>query len=216
MAKDVVVGQRAAVIVAHPDDEVLWAGGMILSHPELDWHVVAVCRASDADRAPKFQRVVDRLGALGALADLDDGPEQTPLPEDDLRQTVRSLLPDSSFDLVLTHGPRGEYTRHRRHEEVCRAVVALWESGDLRTTALWMFAYEDGDRAYLPRPDQTAHRTTELPDARWNEKYRLITEAYGFDANTWEAKTTPRVEAFWCFESPADAREWIGRQGVEP
>src|ERR1039457_2443340 len=28
---------RAAVVVAHPDDETLWCGGYILAHPEFLW-----------------------------------------------------------------------------------------------------------------------------------------------------------------------------------
>jgi len=49
---------RAAVVVAHPDDETLWCGGYILTHPEFLWRIVTLCRAVDPDRAPKFRRVV--------------------------------------------------------------------------------------------------------------------------------------------------------------
>ena len=37
-------GRKSAVIVAHPDDETLWCGGIILIHPEADWHIISLCR----------------------------------------------------------------------------------------------------------------------------------------------------------------------------
>ncbi|KPK81130.1 MAG: hypothetical protein AMS27_15700 [Bacteroides sp. SM23_62_1] len=55
----------AAVIVAHPDDETLWAGGTVLAHPLWDWYIITLCRKSDPDRAPKFYRVLEILGAEG-------------------------------------------------------------------------------------------------------------------------------------------------------
>src|ERR1022692_413842 len=93
---------RAAVVVAHPDDETLWCGGYIITHPEFRWRIVTLCRASDADRAPKFGRVLQRLGADGEMADLDDGPEQTPLPAGELQATIARLLAGHSYDLILT------------------------------------------------------------------------------------------------------------------
>ena len=59
-----------AVIVAHPDDETLWAGGTILMYPEWDWFVVTLCRANDPDRAPKFHRVLEILHAKGDMGNL--------------------------------------------------------------------------------------------------------------------------------------------------
>jgi LmbE family N-acetylglucosaminyl deacetylase len=195
------------VVVAHPDDETLWCGGYLLTHPEFHWRVVTLCRASDPDRAPKFRRVLQRLGARGEMADLDDGPEQTPLPKDEVQKTIVQLLAGNGYDLVLTHGPKGEYTRHRRHEECCRSVIELWRSGGIATNRLWLFAFEDGDRARLPRVRADADRRNVLTDEVWLEKRRMITGIYGYGFDSWEARATPREEGFWCFDSPLAAAE---------
>jgi LmbE family N-acetylglucosaminyl deacetylase len=188
--------EKCAVVVAHPDDETLWAGGAILMHPESQWMVVTLCRKSDPDRAPKFFRALERLNAAGAMGDLDDGPEQSPLAVSDVQKTLIELLHDS-FDLVMTHGPRGEYTRHRRHEETSKAVLTLWRAGRLKAEQIWHFAYEDGGGKYLPRAVQDADLKTPLSDEIWQRKYQILTEIYGFGADSFEARTTPREEAFW-------------------
>jgi len=193
--------QRAAVVVAHPDDETLWCGGYILAHPEFDWRIVTLCRGSDPDRAPKFRRALEQLGAVGEMADLDDEPDQVPLPIEQIQETIISLLAGYSYSLILTHGPMGEYTRHRRHEEGCRSVVELWRSGSIATNRLWLFAYEDGGHAYLPRVRGDADRRDMLPENIWLEKRRLITDVYGYGPESWEALATPREEGFWCFDS---------------
>lgn len=198
---------RAAVVVAHPDDETLWCGGYILTHPEFLWRIVTLCRGVDPDRAPRFRRVLQRLGAEGEMADLDDGPDQTPLPVEQVRETAARLLAGTSYHLILTHGPMGEYTRHRRHEECCRGVVELWRSGRIDTRRMCLFAYEDGGRAYLPRVRGDADRRDILTDAVWLEKRRLITDIYGFQPDSWEARSTPREEGFWCFDSAQAAVE---------
>lgn len=203
---------KAVVIVAHPDDESLWAGGAILSHPQWTWHIASLCRASDPDRAPKFHRVSARMGASGSMADLDDGPDQHPLGDAVVRQAILAAVPPAKYDLIVTHGPRGEYTRHRRHEETCRAVVGLWADGLLSTRALWMFAFEDGGGAYLPLPQAEAPERVTLDDETWASKYSLITEGYGFAPNSWEARATPRSEAFWRFGDADSARRWVENQ----
>ena len=192
---------RAAVVVAHPDDETLWCGGYILNHPEFHWRVVTLCRSMDPDRAPKFRQVLQQLGAEGEMADLDDEPEQVPLPIEQVQETVLRLLAGGKYSLILTHGPKGEYTRHRRHEECCRSVVELWRSGGIHTERLWVFAYEDGEGMYLPRVRADADRVDILKNEIWLQKCRLIADVYGYEADSWEAKSTSREEGFWCFDS---------------
>jgi LmbE family N-acetylglucosaminyl deacetylase len=205
--------QRVAVVVAHPDDEILWCGGLLLAHPEWSTFVAVLCRGSDADRAPRLTRVLERLGAKGAIGDLDDGPEQRSLATGKVAAAILDLLPGTDFDLILTHSPRGEYTRHRRHEEVARAVWSLWTQGLLSTRALWLFAYEDGGQAYLPRPEGDADLRLALPDAVWAEKRRLITDVYNYGVDTWEARTTPHEEAFHRFTTPEAATKLFERYG---
>ena len=196
---------RAAVVVAHPDDETLWCGGYILTHPEFLWRIVTLCRGADSDRAPKFRQVLQQLGAEGEMADLDDGPDQAPLPVEQVQETASHLLAETSYNLILTHGPNGEYTWHRRHAECSQAVVELWRSGRIDTKRLWMFAYEDGGRAYLPRVQDDADQRKILTDDVWLMKHHLITDLYGFEPDSWEARTTPREEGFWCFDSAQSA-----------
>lgn len=192
--------KECAVIVAHPDDETLWVGGTILMHPDVKWTVITLCRKSDPDRAPKFFKALEKFGAEGAMGDLDDGPEQSPLAGGKIQDKILQLLPSDRFDLIITHGLWGEYTRHLRHEETGKAVTSLWESGKLFSRQLYGFAYEDGGGKYPPRNIKEADICIKIPDDVWQKKYKIITGIYGFGADSFEAKATVREEAFWCFK----------------
>lgn len=207
---------KSLVVVAHPDDEILWAGGTILANRHVDWEIIALCRAGDEDRAPKFRTVVRELGAIGSIGDLDDEADQAPLERHVVGVTALSLLANAStgYAYVLTHSPFGEYTRHRRHEEIGRAMITLWANGDVQADNLWMFAFEDGGGRYLPRAIESAHRNVVLPTNVWIEKYRLITQRYGFPEEGFEAKTTPRKEAFWCFGNTTELDLWLTERGM--
>jgi LmbE family N-acetylglucosaminyl deacetylase len=202
-----------ALVVAHPDDEALWAGGTILMHPFWNWFILTLCRGNDPDRAPKFHRVLGIFRAKGEMGDLDDGPEQLPLDENRVKATVLELLPDKHFDMLITHDPAGEYTRHLRHEETSKAIIHLWYEKKISVNEIRTFAYEDGQRAYFPQPVKNADIFLELPEEIWQKKYRIITETYGFKVNSFEAQTTPRAEAFWQFRKPEQAWQWYMKGG---
>jgi LmbE family N-acetylglucosaminyl deacetylase len=202
--------KKIAVIVAHPDDETLWAGGMILMNPQCSWTIISLCRGNDPDRAPKFSDALSIYGATGAMGNLDDGPEQKPIPQKEVEAAIRSLLPPVHYDLVMTHSPAGEYTRHKRHEAAGRAVCFLWEKNIIDSEELWFFAYEDRKKSIYPQAIQNADRIIELPESVRFKKYGMITRTYGFAEESFEAMTTPGKEAFWCLNHGGKKNENSG------
>ena len=197
------------MLVAHPDDETLWAGGTLLMHDAWAPFVTTLCRGSDQERSPKFFAALTRLSAHGAMTDLDDGAEQVPLGDAEVEQALLSALPSRRFDRILTHSPFGEYTRHLRHEEVGRAVLRLWLSGELSAAEVWLFAYEDGAGQHLPVAAASADITGDLPLEIWHQKLSLITDVYGFPRDSWEARVTPRREAFFRVKTHVEASAWL-------
>jgi hypothetical protein len=88
----------------------------------------------------------------------------------------------------------------------------LWHANKLHADELWVFAYEDGGRAYCPRAvsDATIHYV--LPRDIWEKKYALMTALYGFTKDSWEARATPAAEAFWRFTDKDAALAWLHRK----
>jgi len=197
------------IIVAHPDDETLWAGGTILSHPNWKCFIVCLCRGSDNDRADKFFKALIILKAEGVIIDLDDGPEQKPLDEKELDLAILDTIPPRHFDLIISHNPGGEYTRHIRHEEIGQAVIRLWNKVNISATELWIFAYEDGNKKYYPKAIETASIYRKLTKRIWLRKYGIIREIYGFESDSWEAETTPVDESFWQFTDSYEAVKFL-------
>jgi len=206
---------NCAVIVAHPDDETLWAGGTILLRQDVRWTVVTLCRRSDPDRSVRFFKAMESLNASGLMGDMDDGPEQLPLGSTEVEEMVLSLIPESGFDLVITHSPYGEYTRHIRHEETGRALLELWRRGQLSAGQMWFFAYEDGGSNYPPRAIDAADKVVKLPEEIWRRKRRIIEEVYGFEPNSFEARSAAPTEAFWCFNSAERAHKRLFNGGIK-
>lgn len=207
--------KNIAVIVAHPDDETLWCGGTMLLNPNNNWFVACLCRKNDTERSPKFKMALTVYNAKGSMGNLDDGPEQLPLDKKEVKKAILKLLPKQDFDLILAHSPFGEYTRHLRHEEIGRAVIELWSDKKIAAKELWTFAFEDGNKKYYPQAIEAATIHHKLPKGIWEEKYRIITEVYGFERKGFEAKTTPKKEAFWKFKIPTDAQKWLEQEGVQ-
>ena len=201
--------KNVAIIVAHPDDETLWAGGLLLDNSNWECVIISLCRKFDPDRSQKFYKVLHSLNALGTMGNLDDGPHQNPQDINEIQSIILGLLPRKAYDLMITHSPSGEYTRHLRHEEVGKAAIELWMYKRINAKELWLFAYEDGNKTYLPRSIIAADYHFILPEDIWQRKYDLITKVYGFNADSWEAKTTPKTEAFWILKNKQHALKWL-------
>jgi LmbE family N-acetylglucosaminyl deacetylase len=198
--------KRCAVIVAHPDDETIWGGGTILSN-DAEWQIISLTRRSDVGRAPKFFKALSAYGATGEMGDLDDGVEQRGLAISEVTSTIMNLLDSSRFDLIITHSPLGEYSRHLRHEEVGWAVTSLLAEGTLRCGELWMFAYSADEAGGISRCRAEADLKFKLGEEIWEKKLEIISGIYGFCRDSFEFKSCQRVESFWCFREASEVYE---------
>jgi hypothetical protein len=96
------------LIVAHPDDETLWAGGTILMHPAWQWFILCLCRGIDPPPAlPGFLKALTALRSEGAMGDLDDGPGQYPLDEKEVEGAILRLVPPDHFASNIHGEPTG-------------------------------------------------------------------------------------------------------------
>lgn len=117
--------RNAVLVVAHPDDEALWFGGLLARYGS--WFTVICCSVPvhDPIRAEKF---IDACRVFGAQPKLLNFTEIEPLRLD--------LLDLDGFDLIVTHGAAGEYG-HRQHLEVHAHIAARWP-GKTRTSGYGM------------------------------------------------------------------------------
>ena len=90
----------------------------------------------------------------------------------------------------------------------------MWHAGEISTRELWLFAYDDAGGVCLPHTSEQASRRNTLSGTTWEQKRRILIDWYGFAVDSWEVRVTPRVEGFFCFTRPDDARRHIGAMDI--
>jgi LmbE family N-acetylglucosaminyl deacetylase len=117
---------RSVVVVAHPDDEVLFFGGLVLSQSDHDWTIVC-CSVPRVDpiRAWKFFDACEALRAAGARVSGRLLPYQEPEPDQPLENERMALLNLASHDRIVTHGIEGGYG-HVHHKALHAFIHSRW------------------------------------------------------------------------------------------
>lgn len=114
------------LIVAHPDDELLWGGANLLREP--GWLVVCATNAQHPFRSKEFAKSMSFCNAtkfnMYTVNDVyteDDAISDRLFVGSDFENTVADLA-KKSWKLVLTHNEEGEYG-HAHHKSVHRLVL---------------------------------------------------------------------------------------------
>lgn len=116
------------VIVAHPDDELIFAGGAMLKHPDSRWRVVVATHEETSPRAAEALAARDALRGLGLkvdyifLGETDEQWHRTGGIDPDRMAGRLRALGVRPGGRVYTHGEPGEYG-HNAHRAVHRIVT---------------------------------------------------------------------------------------------
>jgi hypothetical protein len=117
---------KAIAVVAHPDDCVIFAYSFIYNHPDLDWTILYLTYTHWDQRGRELSEFWNQRGIstvfLGYIDDWHDiENKKISFDTDQAQKEIQDII--KHFDLVLTHGARGEYG-HLHHVFVNRCCSA--------------------------------------------------------------------------------------------
>lgn len=109
------------MIVAHPDDEVIFGGAHLLQ--KKDFKVICVTNGDRERRAKEFATVMQTLGVEHEIWSFRD-TYSTHFDQEGLKEALCETLRAQPFRRVITHGLQGEYG-HPQHRAIARIVYEL-------------------------------------------------------------------------------------------
>lgn len=191
--------KKVLVIVAHPDDEVLWMGGNLIRN-KTQWDTTLICltRASDRDRAPKFKKVMKELEVKGHIYDLDDENLGRHLKEKEILNILKKFS-KTNYDMLFTHNLNGEYG-HIRHIDTHQAVKYALKKEILKSKKTLFFSYhkvENSNQGYA-KYNSSADILIKLHSHELRMKRKLAIETYGYDrgGTGFEENSAGPIEGF--------------------
>jgi LmbE family N-acetylglucosaminyl deacetylase len=185
--------KKVLVIVAHPDDETIWMGGMLIRNNLLNerWNttIITLCRRDDKDRAPKFKKVCEILHSKSHMSDLEDD-DLLPATHDDIRSRI----------LKFVDGKNGEYG-HQRHVEVHEAVKRMIDEKNIIAKEVFFFSYATDEKDFsfdtsIATATKNADKFIKLNTIELLKKKDLIQNVYGFKKNSFEERCCKNLESF--------------------
>lgn len=116
---------NALMIVAHADDETIFAGNLLCTS-KLRWHVVCVTRSYDSSRACQFFEATRLLPSVCCAEIWGYNDNHWGHLHHSLDSRIDELVRQPRYKVICTHSVHGEYG-HKQHMQLHRRVKAAWE-----------------------------------------------------------------------------------------
>ena len=114
------INTRKIMIVAHPDDEMLWGGAHLISDKYL---VVCVTCGDDELREKEFEKVMKKVNCPYLSLAYPDRNNWIAYNKS-IKKDLKTILKYKKFNYIVTHNPVGEYG-HNQHIMVSNYVTDL-------------------------------------------------------------------------------------------
>jgi SAM-dependent methyltransferase len=146
LEKDLASG-KIAVIVAHPDDEILWCGGLLIRNKGFD---VICCSIPyrDPERVLGFFKAMKMLGHHPFLLPFSEESANTPLKN-------LNLISLQDYEIIITHNEQGEYG-HLHHQQVNQHITQNFFK------KIYSFGFGNGKIVCELSPEEQAKKLTAL------------------------------------------------------
>lgn len=152
------------LVVAHPDDETLFFGGLLQRRKTRPWTVICATDANadgfGAMRRKQFERACKMLGVKRSEWWSYPDRYETRLPVNELTERLKALPTPHT---IYTHGIIGEYG-HPHHQDVSIAVHR---------------AFAKHPRVFSSAYNAFPDFRIELDEKEFRKKAKILTEVYG-------------------------------------
>ncbi len=170
--KDKVKNINRIMIVAHPDDETLWAGNHILNDKYL---IVSITNGNNPTRKKEFFKAMKLSGNYGVILNYPDNPKKIKnnwkKVKNNIRQDLHYLLGYKKWDQIVTHNPEGEYG-HIQHKFTSMLVTNECEKQNLTKQLNYFEKYKSAKFLLTHNIKHT------LTNEQVQEKELLMAESY--------------------------------------
>lgn len=123
------------MVVAHPDDEIIFGGYQLL---EPGWKIICVTNANNHVRSLEFNRVMTSLNCDFEIWDYKDRFHE-PLP-DEIADRLSCAVTRRPYQKVVTHNLNGEYGHPHHiqiHHILTKLQLPLWVFDEGEPSKLW-------------------------------------------------------------------------------
>ena len=188
--------QRILAIVAHPDDETIFFGGTILTHPSCVWKVLCATYTDSSARALEALQAIQCYRDNGINIEIEflghEDKHKTPDGGIDVATLDSQLCAFQNWpDVVITHNEKGDYSNNA-HISVSRIVRSIFPNA-------WEILCDDRDLFPVVKRDITWE--IKLPLAIQERKREIFLTCYPSQQLLW-TRTTYLVE--WAFSRSSE------------